>query len=232
MTETMLDFARGPLFMLSFLVMLLGLARHVLLQLHLLVTKRQELRRVRWQMLASDTLSWALPVRHLIRGTVLLSLASILFHVGVVVVPLFLADHVALWERFLGVNLPAIGQGLADLLTLLTIVCVAVLFGYRLFVTRSRALSRGGDYVILVMVALPFISGYLASHPAVNPLPWQTMMLIHVLGAEALFVAIPFTKLAHVVLVPFDRLSQVHWQLRPGAGEKVAVALYGEEAKV
>ena len=57
-------------------------------------------------------------------------------------------------------------------------------------------------------------------------------MLFHVLSAEALFLAIPFTKLAHVVLFPFDRLSQVHWQLRAGAGEKVAMALYGEEAKV
>ena len=32
-------------------------------------------------------------------------------------------------------------------------------------------------------------------------------MLIHVLSAELLFVVVPFTKLAHVVLFPFDRLS-------------------------
>jgi nitrate reductase gamma subunit len=66
----------------------------------------------------------------------------------------------------------------------------------------------------------------------VNPLPWQEMMLIHVLSAEALFLIVPFTKLAHIVLFPFDRLSQVHWQLRPGAGEQVATALYGDEARV
>ena len=57
-------------------------------------------------------------------------------------------------------------------------------------------------------------------------------MLTHLLSAELLFVLVPFTKLAHVVLFFFDRISQVHWQLRPGAGNRVARALFGEEAKV
>ncbi|MEJ2367722.1 MAG: hypothetical protein P8Z49_05090 [Acidobacteriota bacterium] len=57
-------------------------------------------------------------------------------------------------------------------------------------------------------------------------------MLLHILSAEALFVAIPFSKLAHMVLFPFDRLSQVHWQLKPGAGDRIAAALYGDEAQV
>jgi hypothetical protein len=35
-----------------------------------------------------------------------------------------------------------------------------------------------------------------------------------------------------VVLFFFDRISGVHWQLRPGAGDKVAEALYGEEVKI
>ena len=79
---------------------------------------------------------------------------------------------------------------------------------------------------------VPFLSGFLAAHPTVNPLPWSWMMLLHILSAELLLVAVPFTKLAHVVLFPFDRLSEVHWQLRPGAGDRVAAAIYGEEAHV
>lgn len=57
-------------------------------------------------------------------------------------------------------------------------------------------------------------------------------MLIHTLSAELLMVAIPFTKLSHVVLFVFDRLSEVHWRLRPGAGERAAEALLGKEARV
>jgi hypothetical protein len=57
-------------------------------------------------------------------------------------------------------------------------------------------------------------------------------MLTHLLSAELLFVLVPFTKLAHVVLFFFDRISAVHWQLRPGAGDKIAEALYGEEVRI
>ena len=35
-----------------------------------------------------------------------------------------------------------------------------------------------------------------------------------------------------VVLFFFDRISAVHWQLRPGAGDKIAEALYGEEVRI
>jgi nitrate reductase gamma subunit len=227
-----LEFAKGPLFAITFLIMLLGLTRHVVVQVQLLATKGRTLRRVAWRRVLGDSLSWVLPFQHLTRGTLILTFTSILFHAGAILVPLFLADHVVLWESLLGISLPRLSANAADTLTLLTIALVLVLLSYRVLTTRSRDLSKTGDYIILAVVLLPFVTGYLAAHPGINPLPWQTMMLFHVLSAEALFLTIPFTKLAHIVLFPFDRLSQVHWQLRAGAGEKVAIALYGEEAKV
>jgi nitrate reductase gamma subunit len=231
--EHWLDLAQGPLFALSFLLMCLGLARHVLMQVHLLVTRKgRRMRQAPWRSIASNALSWAVPVRHLERSTLVMTVASFLFHVGAVVVPIFLAAHVALWHDALGISLPALGATAADVLTVMTVVCIFVLFGWRLTTPRARALTRASDYAILALVLAPFASGFLAAHPGLNPLPWSWMMLLHVLSAEALLVAIPFTKLAHVVLFPFDRLSEVHWQLRPGAGDRVAAALYGEGARV
>ena len=56
------------------------------------------------------------------------------------------------------------------------------------------------------------------------------MMLVHVLSGEIVLVMIPFTKLVHCVLIPFDWYSSgLFWQLRPGAGEDVARELHGEE---
>jgi len=227
-----LDFARGPLFAVTFLIMVLGLARHLLIQLVLVVRARHLLRGVPWRTILADALTWTLPVRHLVRGTVAFTVVSFLFHLGLVLVPVFLADHIALWERFLGVPLPALSAPVADLLTLVAIGCGLVLLAYRIVVPRMRALSRASDYLVLVMVMVPVVSGYLAAHPASNPLPWQVMMLIHLLSAEALFVVVPFSKLAHMVLFPFERLSQAYWRLRPGAGDEVARALWGEEVRV
>ena len=104
-----------------------------------------------------------------------MTVASFLFHVGAVVVPVFLAAHVALWKGALGVSLPALSEGAADLLTLLTIVCVVVLFVYRVTTPRARALSRASDYAILGLVLAPFLTGFLAAHPTLNPLPWSWM---------------------------------------------------------
>lgn len=228
-----LEVARGPLFTATFLIMLLGLSRHVILQVsNLILRKGRRLGNVAWNKVVEDTLTWAFPVRHLIPGTVVFSTVSFLFHIGVIVVPLFLADHVLLWEDFLGIGLPTIGQGLADCLALLTIGCVAILFALRVFMRRMRAMSRMSDYLLLVLVVLPFVTGFAGSHPQINPLPWKTVMLIHFLSADTLFLVIPFSKLAHIVLFPFDRISVLHWQLRPGAGDKVAQALYGEKVRI
>jgi nitrate reductase gamma subunit len=231
--DAWIDFAQGPLFAFTFLVMILGLARQVVLQSYFLTVKKgRRLRQVPWKNIAREALTWVIPVRHIEPGTGVFSVASFLMHLGILLVPLFLLDHIVRWEAFLGINLPAIGSTTADVLTLGTIGCCVLLLGFRIFRTRHRVVSRPTDYLILVLVLAPFVSGFLASHPAVNPFPWSAMMLTHLLSAELLFVLVPFTKLAHVVLFFFDRISAVHWQLRPGAGDKVAEALYAEEVKV
>ncbi len=226
-----IQFAKGPLFAVTFLVMVLGLGRQVLLQSYFLgVKKGRRLKNVPWKSVVRETSSWVVPIRHMEPGTSFFSAASYLMHVGILLVPLFLIDHVALWESFLGVHLPSLRKGVSDVLTLLTIACALLLLAMRVFRARHRLVSRPADYILLLMVLLPFLSGYLASHPNVNPCAWNVMMLTHLLSAELLFVLTPFTKLAHVVLFFFDRISVVHWQLRPGAGDRVAEALYRKEA--
>jgi len=231
--DTWFDLARGPLFAGSLLIMVLGLGRHVLLQVHALVFKKgRRLRQVPWRRVAADSLGWAVPLRHFIKGTICVSAASFIFHVGAILVPLFCANHIVLWEEWLGIGLPSLGRGVADILTLTTIGSCLLLLGYRVVIRRARDLSRPSDYVLLIMVLIPFASGFLAAHPQLCPIPWGGMMLTHILSAEALMIVAPFTKLSHVVLFVFDRLSAVHWQLRPGAGEETAEALFGEEARV
>jgi hypothetical protein len=212
---------------------LTGLGRHLILQFSaLLLHKRSRFRFVQWKQIFFDSLTWALPVRHLIPGTILFSLSSFIFHIGVIIVPLFLADHVVLWQHFLNVQLPAISAPVADFLTLVTILCLMMLLALRISVGRLRSMSRTSDYLLLVLILLPFTSGFMASHPDWNPLPWNVAMLIHLLSADLLIFIIPFTKLAHIVLYPFDRISAIHWQLRPGAGDKVAEALFGKEVRI
>jgi hypothetical protein len=67
----------------------------------------------------------------------------------------------------------------------------------------------------------------------VNPLSYNAMMLIHLLGAELVFVLLPTTKLSHCVLFPFLRVSsEIFWRMPPGSGDRVARELHGEETRV
>jgi nitrate reductase gamma subunit len=231
--EQWIDFAKGPLFAFTFLIMILGLARHFLIQFYsIFISKGKRLKNVSWKKIFFDMSSWVLPVKHMIKGTRIFSIVSFIFHVAAILVSVFLIDHISLWESFFGVNLPSIGRALADILTLTTIACILILIACRIFVRRLREMSRKSDYILLLMVLLPFLFGFFAGHPSYNPFPWNTSMLIHLLSSEVLFIAIPFTKLSHIVLYFFDRLSPIHWQLKPGAGDKIAEALFGKEAKV
>lgn len=226
----LLEFARGPVFIATFCFMLLGMLRHVLLRtVELLrVRSRTPKRDIPWRLVFRRTAGWVVPVKHLFVSAPVLKIASVIFHVGLIVVPLLLADHIFLWSRGLGIHWPSIGIVLADVLTLVTIGAGLTLLLFRTVNRTARNLSSAGDFGLLVCVLLPFVSGYFVGHPESSPLAYQAMMLVHVLSAELVFILMPTTKLAHVVLFPFDRLSgDVFWRLVPGAGEKVSVALHG-----
>jgi nitrate reductase gamma subunit len=213
--------------------MILGLLRLVVIQVYTTaVGKGRRIQNAPWRKILRDAVVWLLPFPHLFRETVLFSLASFVSHIGIIIVPVLLAGHVVLWEGFLGTQLPSVNPTLADVLTLTTLVCLSILLVCRVFVRRHRAVSGPMDIALLVCIIVPFASGFLASHPGVNPFRWDVVMLVHILSAELLFVLMPFTKLAHVVLYAFDRISEIHWQLRPGAGDKVAKALFGDEVRV
>ena len=228
-----IEFAKGPLFTITFLIMMVGLLRHVFIQVYyLFIAKGARLKNVAWKSIFSDMATWVVPVGHMISGTVFFSVISFILHIGIIILSVLLVDHIVLWEGLTGLDLPSVGRELADWLTLLSIACTFGLLLCRIFLLRLRAMSRVSDYVILLMLLMVFVFGYMAGHPAINPFSWNFAMLLHLLSAEALFVIVPFTKLAHIVLYFFDRLSPIHWQLNPGAGAKVADALFGKEARV
>jgi len=230
--DSALAFTRGPLFTACFLLMILGLGRLVLL--------RAWEYRQSWRRASSDRFPvgkalrdiavWLFPLARIYRVSQVIGVMSFLFHIGLILIPIFLADHVMLWSRGVRVSWWTLPHPAADVLTLLTIITALGLFSIRTFHPAARFMSQAADYLLLVLLTVPFVSGFLASHPVWNLFSYKATMLVHVLSGNLVMALMPFTKLSHAVLFPFERVSsEVYWRFPAGAGDHVSIALHGRK---
>lgn len=226
--EAWIEFGRAPLFRLCFSLMVLGLARIVILTVIGMIEalRRNDDKIVPWNDLIKKTVSWLFPVTKLMTKRPFYSLVSFIFHIGLILVPLFLAAHVLLWEKSFGFAWFKIPQSIADLLTLLVIVGGIILFLMRVLYRPARAISRKQDYIWPLMLVVPFITGYVCVNGSISSVAYQWLMLIHVLSANLIMIIIPFTKIAHCMLIPFSQLvTGIGWKFPKGAGDKVIETL-------
>ena len=232
--DAWIEWARGPALRFAAALFLLGLLRQVLLTL---VGVRVALGRAGDRDLPSrtigkTTLSWLFPVKRLGHRP-LFSVASMVFHLGVIVAPLFLATHLLLLERSTGIRWPALPNLAADVLTIVAVLGLGVLLVARLAQREARRLSRPSDFVILGCLLVVFLAGFLAAHPGLNPFPWSAVLLVHLLAGDLVLAMLPFTKLVHVGLLPLTHLvSEVGWHFTPDGGERVARALGKENEPI
>lgn len=233
--ETLLEFSMGPLFRLTFALMVLGLARILILDLWGMweAWRRAGDKSIPWPLVISRTIEWIFPVKRVMHKRPLYSIFAILFHIGLLVTPIFLLAHIRLWEAGLGVSWVSLGADWANWLTLLTIVMgFAILIG-RIGSRTSRAISRKQDYLWPVLLLIPFITGGVCANFAISASMYQTMMLMHVLSAELIFVLMPFTKIAHCVLMPLSQLViTIAWKFPARVDEDVCETLDKKGAPV
>lgn len=232
--EAWLEWARGPAFVFAFSFMVLGLVRHAVLTI---AEMYRTLRRagdpsLPYSKIFLTTLKWLVPVGK-IRNEVLYSVTSILFHIAILIVPVFLGGHIALWARGLGVSWPAIPNEVADVLAIIAIVTAVALLVQRAGASATRSLSRIQDYVLPPLLAVPFVTGFLVMHPAMNPFSYEAVLFVHVMSANLIFVLMPITKLSHAVLIPSLQLvGEIGWKWPADSGSRVAAALHKEEEPV
>jgi nitrate reductase gamma subunit len=225
--------AKGPIARFAITLLCLGILRLVLLMLWetVIAVRNAGNRQVPYRQIFSATLSWLIPITRLHRTRGLYSFASFGFHIGILSAGLFLSNHIDILSTLTGLSWSALSKPLLDVLTLVSIMGGLILLFYRLYVAGSRALSKSTDYLLLVLILNIFISGYVAGK-AWNPIPYNQLMLFHVVNGIILVAAVPYTKIAHCVLFPLIRLgSEVAWHLQPGAGQRVVNTIHGPEGR-
>lgn len=233
--DAWLDFARGPLFRLSFAVMVLGVLRVLILSLLGIVRawRRTQDPTLPWRDIWLKPLSWLFPVSRLHRARPLYSAVSVLFHIGLILVPLFYSAHVILWTGSTGFGwgfwLP---QELAHWLTGITVVAALLLAAMRAGSADARGVSGAADYLWPLLLAVPFATGFVTANLALAPGTWEWLMLLHLLSADLVMLLVPFTRIAHVVLLPLGpAVGAVAWKFPRGAGDRVMATLGREHMR-
>ena len=233
--EALLDFARGPLFRLSLAVMVLGLVRIVALDLFAawMAFRRAGDKTIPWGFVGRRTLRWMFPIKHAFTNRPFYGLLSILFHIGLLLVPLFLYAHVELWRSSLGFGWWTLPKIVADVLTITTILTALGLLIGRLTSPASRFISRMQDYLWPLLIMLPFLSGFICANVAIGASTYQLLMLTHIVAAELIFILMPFTKIAHCVLQPLSQLiSGIAWRFPANTDDDICMTLNKKGAKV
>ena len=88
--EQLLEFSKGPLFRLTFAIMVLGLARVLILDLLEIFRayRRAGDKTVPWGQVITRSIEWLVPVRLVFKRRPVYSVFSMLFHVGLLLVPM------------------------------------------------------------------------------------------------------------------------------------------------
>jgi nitrate reductase gamma subunit len=66
-----------------------------------------------------------------------------------------------------------------------------------------KKLTDYQDYLAWALTILPLITGFLLMHPV--GISYKVALSLHIMSAELLLIAIPFTKLSHMVSIFISR---------------------------
>lgn len=169
------SFIVGPLWWIIALLFLIGIGYRVIIALWGLIQKR----------------SWWIPLHRTFIKKPLYVILRYMFHLLMIVTPIWLAGHIILWEesRFHW-KWTAMPGAWADWFTLIVLGFLVFFLLRRVLIPRIREASSASDYWLILLAGLPFLSGYLLSHGNLEGIPFfqEHLMTIHILCGEAMIL--------------------------------------------
>jgi len=197
----MVDFIRGPLISIALALFISGLIFQVIQFFRLTRKKERMVPPLDIKAEKKSAGQWVTFCLSALNGTLwktdpLVTTVTSVFHVLLIGVPIFLLGHNILLDQSWGLPLLSLPEWMSDFFTLVVLICLAFFLSRRLFLARVRAITSLYDYVILLTAAAPFLTGYFAYHQWFH---YETMMTLHILAGEVMLIAVPFTKLGHML---------------------------------
>jgi nitrate reductase gamma subunit len=209
--QTLYELARGPLVWISALIFVCGIAVRAL-QLFSLTRRKDRLfcparpastappaatgeeKKINLIVSFQNTLLGKSPV---------MAIVSVVFHGILFIAPLLALGHSLLIYESWGISFPSLPDRLIDVLTIILLACAFFFLMRRMVIPRVQSISTAYDYLVLFLTAAPFLTGFFAYHQWFD---YKTVITLHMLAGEAMLIAIPFSKIGHMVFFFFVRM--------------------------
>ena len=198
------SFVSGPLAWIAFILFLGGCIYRIC---HMIYTVYQKEKFIfsymSWKYSFRSIFRWIIPFATVNwRNRPLLTVVTFAFHICLIVTPVFLLSHVVLWDESWNIKFWTLPDGVSDFMTLVVIFSCVYFLIRRIVSPEVQFVTSASDYIILGIVAAPFISGFMAYHQWFGH---QFFSIFHIISGEVMLVAIPFTRLSHMIFAPFTR---------------------------
>ncbi len=198
------NFVTGPLVWVSFAIFIFG-SIYRLVSMYSLAKKKDavSLAYMDWKFSFRSIINWMIPFNALgWKKNPVMTIVTYVFHICLLAAPIFLSAHIIMVQDAWGVSWWTLSDTTADYMTILVIAACVFFAVRRIMQPDVKYLTTPQDWLILILVALPFVTGFLAYHQLFN---YQVMIIAHVLAGNIMIAAIPFTRLSHMFFAVFTR---------------------------
>ena len=118
-----------------------------------------------------------------------------IFHISIFAVPIWLTGHVALWsESRFEWEWSTLPDEWADWLIIIIMGFTAYFLIRRIIIGNIRRNSSFSDYLLILITAMPFLSGYFLTHGTLDPIPFfeNHLLTLHILSGEVMLITTAF----------------------------------------
>jgi len=205
-----LRFARGPLFQIALLVFVAGMVFR-LIRIRLLGWSKDRVPNkgskfggvVKTYLKGLIILPFIPWVKNTFSKNPIVYLAGFIFHIGLFVIIFLGTAHMLVWKSLLGFGWATLPTPIIDWLAAVTIIAIIALAINRIVNPVLRKISGVPEWLNLIFVFIPFITGYMMYHH----LWFQYEMLysLHMFSVDWLLIWIPMSRISHFMFYFFSR---------------------------
>lgn len=199
----MYEFSRGPLVWIAFVIFFGGSLYRLISMI--INSKKEKVVHpyMSWKYGLRSILHWVVPMgTRNMRIQPVFTVLSFLFHAGLILTPLFVLGHVMLWKESWGISWWTFPETLSNMMTIMVVITGVIFVLRRIADPTVRYVSTFKEYLMLLVVLGPFITGLMAYYQLFD---YRTIITIHMWTGAIWLIAIPLTWLSHMFYFPFTR---------------------------